>query len=375
MRLLFTFAGGRGHAEPQVPIAHAAERAGHAVAFSGRASVAAELAARGFAVFPDPVVPVDTVREIAPLLEPDAAREDAALREGFADRIARERAERILAVCAEWRPDALVCDEVDFGGMIAAERLGLPHATVVVSAAGGFIRAGVVAAPLDAVREAHGLPADPGLAMLGRYLVLAPAPPGFRDPAFPLPPTALAIRPAALDAASALPHLDDGPVVLLTLGTVFNVESGDLFTRLLAGLRALPVQVVATLGPQLDPADLGPQPANVHVAAHIPQAALLPRCDVVVSHGGSGTVIGALAAGVPSIVLPLGADQPLNAARLEALGAGLALSPTRTTPQRIGAAATAVLGAPAYRAAARRLRDECRALPGPEAAVARLELL
>ena len=150
------------------------------------------------------------MREIAPLLEPDAAREDAALRKGFADRIPRERAGRILALCAEWRPDVLVCDEMDFGGMIAAERLGLPHATVVVSAAGGFIRPGVFAAPLDGVRAAHGLPPDPELAVPRPAPRALSAPPGFRDPPFPLPPTALAIRPAVLDAAVALPELGDG---------------------------------------------------------------------------------------------------------------------------------------------------------------------
>lgn len=88
-----------------------------------------------------------------------------------------------------------VCEEVDFGAMIVAERLTLPHATVLVIAAGSFIRPAAVAEPLNEVRAEHDLPPDPDLAMLSRYLVLSPFPPSYRDPAFPLPATAHSIRP------------------------------------------------------------------------------------------------------------------------------------------------------------------------------------
>ena len=71
----------------------------------------------------------------------------------------------------------------------------------------------------------------------------------------------------------------------------------------------------------------------------------------------------------------MGADQPHNGARLEALGAGLALQPDPHHAVRDRRRREPVLGDPAYRAAARRLQDECRALPGPDAAVARLERL
>jgi UDP:flavonoid glycosyltransferase YjiC (YdhE family) len=371
VRLLFAFVGGAGHAEPLVPVARAAEAAGNAVVFSGRASVVGHLRERGFAVFADPIVAVDELRSIAPLVEYDAAREDAVLRNGFASRLARERVTRVLALCKEWRPDAIVCDEVDFGSMIAAEHAGLPHATVLVIAAGALIRAEVVAAPLDALRAEHGLAPDPGLAMPSRHLVLAPGPPSFRDPAFPLPANAHAIRPELGPA----PRLAPANTIYFTLGTVFNVESGDLFSRVLAGLRELPVDVIATVGGQLDPARLGPQPENVRIERHVRQADVLSRCDLMVSHGGSGSVIGALTAGVPSIVLPMGADQPHNAARCEALGVGRTLDTLRATPEEIRTAALEVLENPSYRAAAARLREETLALPGPDHAVELLERL
>lgn len=74
-----------------------------------------------------------------------------------------------------WQPDLIVCDEIDFGSMVAAERLGLPYATVLVTAAGSFVRHELVAEPLNALRLEHGLPPDPELAMLSRYLILSPA--------------------------------------------------------------------------------------------------------------------------------------------------------------------------------------------------------
>jgi UDP:flavonoid glycosyltransferase YjiC (YdhE family) len=113
----------------------------------------------------------------------------------------------------------------------------------------------------------------------------------------------------------------------------------------------------------------------VRVERFVPQAAVLPHCDAAINHGGSGSTIGALAAGVPIVLLPMGADQPLNAERCVALRAGVALDVMRCTPADVRAAVDTVLGEPAYRAAAERMQAEIGALPGPEAAVARLEAL
>lgn len=151
------------------------------------------------------------------------------------------------------------------------------------------------------------------------------------------------------------------------------MESGDLFARVVAGLRDLDANVIVTVGREIDPAMFGPQPEHVRIERYIPQSALLPRCSVVVSHGGSGSTIGALAAGLPSVLLPIGADQPLNAARATALGVAVALDVMRATPNEVRAAVETVLGDGRYRVAAERVRDEIAALPGPEAAVAALE--
>src|SRR5512135_529146 len=91
-----------------------------------------------------------------PLLEPSQDREDQVLRGSFAGSTAAKRAADVSALCATWRPDVVVCDEADFGGMVAAESRGIPHAMVHVNAAGSFIRPELVAEPLDRLRVSLG---------------------------------------------------------------------------------------------------------------------------------------------------------------------------------------------------------------------------
>jgi len=379
LRILFTFAGGAGHFLPLLPLARAAASAGHQVAFGGQAALLPMVEQAGFRGFDTGGASLrdDSLR--APLLALDQTREDRAVREGYAGRIAWQRAAAIMALAGAWRPDLLVRDEMDFGAAVAAERLGIPHACVLVIAAGSLARPELIAEPLHTLRVEHGLPPDPDLAMLSRYLVLSPFPPSFRDPGFPLPATAQSFRLPAADGAGAVPAwlagLPSLPLVYVTLGTIFNVESGNLFRRILAGLESLPINLVVTVGPQIDPAELGPQPAHIRVERFIDQAGLLPHCDLVVSHAGSGTLIGALAQGLPLVLLPIGADQPLNAARAAALGVAQVLDPVTMTPAALGDAVAAGLADPRWRHAAQRVCCEIAALPDLAQAVTLLERL
>jgi len=324
--------------EPLLPLAREAAAAGHSVALTGRRS----------AVGPDleldffPTGRERPPRRI-PMRELDRERERRELR-GFAGRRARNRSDEVGALCAEWRPDAVVCDETDFGGLLVVEQLGLPYASVFTTAP-GFI-------PHD-LRTA-----------LRAHLVLSPFPPSLRDPG-----------PAQCFRTVAGSRSGGPPTIYFTLGTVFNLESGDLFARVLAGLSELEVDVVATVGRQIDPAELGSQPERIRVERYLPHSAVLPRCDAVVSHGGSGTVLGALAHGLPSVLLPMGADQPWNADRCEELGVAVVLDAMRATPDDVREAVSTVLEDPRYRAAAEGVRDEIRALPGVGHAVRLLERL
>ena len=375
MRILFTFVGGLGHFEPLRPLARVSRDAGHEVAFACAPAMAPAVERAGFAALPLGEAGARPAERL-PLRPVDRAREERALRERFVRRAATERVPLVLDCATSWRADVFVCDETDFGSVVAAERLGVPHATVLVMAAGGFVRPDVVAEPLDALRAEHGLPPDPGLDVPPRYLALAPFPPSFRDPADPLPPTARVFRPSWDGAATDWsPRHPERPLVYLTLGTIFNVESGDLLSRCVAGLQELPIELVATVGPGIDPAELGPRPDHVHVARHLPQAALLPHCAAVVSHGGAGSVLGALSHGLPSVLIPLGADQPWNADRCTALGVATVLEATAATADVVRDAVAELLSDAGRRSRAEGLRDEIAALPEPAAMVPALEAL
>ena len=358
MRILFTFIGGRGHFEPLAPIARAAVAAGHTVAFACPELQRATVEAAGFAAFA--VAPFRDPPARKPLVAVDVEREEKLVREVLMGSAARERVPATLAECERWRPDVLVCDEVDVGSMAAAEQHGVPYATVIENASGAFIRPDLVADATAAWRAELGLP--PGL---GHALLLSPFPPSLRDP----PADAVSIRPVFEPApVSGWP----AGAVFFTLGTVFNLEAGDLFARVVAGLQALDRPVIVAVGNELEPAELGPQPPHVRVERYVPLGAALPHCAAVVSHGGSGLVAGTLVHGLPSVLLPMGADQPGNAARCEALGLARVLDVMTTTPADVHEAVTAVLTEPSYCEAAERLRDEIEALPGPDHAIALL---
>jgi UDP:flavonoid glycosyltransferase YjiC (YdhE family) len=382
MRILFTFAGGSGHFQPLVPIARAAMQRGHEVAFACQTGVLPSVRAEAFTAFDTGGSTLLQASSRTALLELDAAREDRAIRNTFAGRVARERAIALVDLCRRWQPDLVVRDELDFGSALAAERLGLPHASVLVIAAGSLVRHELVAEPLDALRTELGLEPDPELRMLSRYLVLSPFPPTFRDPAVPLPHAAFSLRPSAADIARGAvadvpPWLGQltPPIIYFTLGTIFNLESGDLFERVLDGLSQLSASALVTVGRDLDPDQFGGLPQRIRVERYVPQSQVLPRCSLVVSHAGSGSVIGALAHGLPQVLLPMGADQPHNAARCEQLGVARALDALHATPAEIRDAASAVLQDPAYRVAAQRLQQEIDALPPATAAIPLLEHL
>ncbi|WP_410579450.1 glycosyltransferase [Amycolatopsis sp. lyj-108] len=373
MRVLFTFVGGNGHFRPLLPIARALADAGHTIVFTGEPLMVPIVEAAGFTAFPSgPDFGSDGSRR--PLLPVDRDREDADLRDGFVRRAAPLRAADVLALCADWAPDLLVCDEADHGAMIAAEKLGLPHATVLVMAAGVLIRPDLVDDALNEVRAAHGLSPQRNLEMAYRHLVLSPFPASFRDPRFPLPPTAQPFHSPVPGRGPAPDwHVGGRPALYFTLGTIFNTESGDLFARALAGLREVEATCVVTVGNLIDPAEFGRQPEHIHLAKYLPQDDVLPYCDAALTHGGSGSLLGAIAHGLPMVVLPMGADQPHNADRVAELGLGTVLDVIAATPEDIRDAVTTVLREPSYRDTAARLRDEVTAYPPPEKVVPLLE--
>ncbi len=361
MRVLFTCLPFSGHFYPLVPFARALA-AGHEVAFAAPAPFASAVESAGFRHFPAGIAPR------APYS-----------REIFTDLLPRHTIPDLLALAATWPPDLIVRENLEYGGCIAAERLGLPHAVVAVNVVSEYIPVDRLAAPLDALRAAHDLPPDPEMAMLYRYLRLCPFLPALQDPALPVAPTTHYLRPMQGDRSGreGLPEwaerLPGRPVVYVGMGTTFNRP--EVFRAYIAGLRDEALTLIVTVGRDQDPADYGPQPENVHIERYIPLSLLLARCDLAVTNGGSGTLVAALGQGLPLVVVPIAADHPQNAARCRALGLGKVVTPADLTPESARDAVLGVLGDLTYRRNAERLRDEMAALPGPEYAVALLERL
>jgi UDP:flavonoid glycosyltransferase YjiC (YdhE family) len=166
----------------------------------------------------------------------------------------------------------------------------------------------------------------------------------------------------------------DRPVVYLTFGTVFFVN--PTFAAAIDALaHRSDLVTVVTVGPRGDTDAFGPQPEHVHLERFVPQETLLPRCTAVVSHGGSGTVLGTLAHGLPQLVLPQGADQFINADACVDSGVGLALHGPEADADAIGAAIAAMLETDDLRAGARRVQADIADMPSPDEAAAVIESL
>lgn len=384
MRILFTSIPSSGHFHPLVPLARAAAAAGHAVAFAAGASFCPTVEAAGFRCFP---AGFDWHgKQLADLFPQARGMAGAELARFFGIDVlvnteARALVPDLLAVARTWPPDLIVRETAQYGGCVAAEVLGIPHASVRTNVStASYGRRHLVADALTALRAAFGLPADPDGTSPFRYLHLAFEPPGFWPPDEPLPPTYHLLRPVPYDrtGVDAVPPwvaaLPDAPTVCATLGTVSN-RATEVFAAILEGLREAGMNLILTVGRNGDPAEFGLQPANVHIERYIPLSLLLPHCDVVVSQGGFSTVTTTLLHGLPMALIPLWADQPVNAQTCARLGVGITVAPDRLTSETIGAATRALLAEPLYRENARRVRDAMAAMPGPEYAVALLERL
>jgi MGT family glycosyltransferase len=164
------------------------------------------------------------------------------------------------------------------------------------------------------------------------------------------------------------------PLVYLTLGTYVHGHVESLRAAV-AGLGTLEVDALVTVGPEGDPAALGPLPSTIRAERFVPQGVLLPHVDVVAHHGGSGTMLGALAHGLPQLALPHGADQFPNAEALVERGAGRRLLPEEITPDAVAEAVRALLSEPRYRDAAAGVAAEIAAMPAPSEVVPALERL
>ena len=152
--------------------------------------------------------------------------------------------------------------------------------------------------------------------------------------------------------SSPWPASDQRPLVVVSLSTL-NQGQAPLMRHILRALAALDVRALVTLGPALDPAEFT-APPNAILEPFVPHSAVLPQAAALVTQCGIGTLTKGLVCGVPLVCIPLGGDQPDNAARVVARGAGIRIG-KEASPERIAAAIERVLTIPQYQMAARRL--------------------
>jgi MGT family glycosyltransferase len=284
----------------------------------------------------------------------------------------------LLDACRTWLPDVLVRGHLCLAPWIAAEETGLPHVTVEAAASGALAEHEEhFREPLARWLQERGLPPDPELERLRRYLWLSPFPQSLRHHGAPFGPSGRRMQPLIFNETLPGPSptwLDDlppGPVVHASLGTV--AQRPELLRILVDGLAGQPyTAVLATGTPQLLEG-LGRLPKNVRAAPFIPHTNLLPKCDVLITHAGAGTLITGIMHGLPMAMVPLFGDQPPNAERAAAAGAGIVLDQNALTPEAVRDAVRKLLEDPSYRENSRRIRDEALALPDHGEAVGWLE--
>ncbi|HDZ8915002.1 TPA: glycosyltransferase family 1 protein [Aeromonas hydrophila] len=157
-------------------------------------------------------------------------------------------------------------------------------------------------------------------------------------------------------------QLDERPLVIVSQGTLANVDLGQLLLPAMQGLAGDELQLLLTTGGR-DPALLGAAvPVNAIVTEHVLFELALPRAAVLVTNGGYGSVQAALAHGVPLVVAGTGEDKAEVATRVAWSGAGINLHSNEPTADAVAVAVRKLVHEPRYRARARLLADEMAAL-------------
>ena len=379
-----------GTVPPEVGVVRRLVDRGHQVTVLADASMADQVRATGSAVVPWSVSPAGEFRDWE-------LRTPTALARGMSDRMlsgpAPGHAVDTAAAIDRNAPDVVVTSAMSLGAMIAAEAHGIRFDVLIPNVyplpapgrppfgvglkpargPGGRLRDRAVGdlgtrlidryalKPINALRAEYGLHpiANTWDQQLHAHRLLVLTSRRF-DFAGTLPEHVRYVGPILDDPTWAadehwMPPAGDDPLVLVAMSSTPQ-NHVDCLQRIADALGTLPVRGIVTTGPAVPPAAIR-APANVTVVAAAPHTAVLRHASLVITHGGHGTVIKTLAAGLPLVILHHGRDQADNAARVTARGAGLSV-PRRSSSARIARAVAAVLSSASYREHAGRLGEQ-----------------
>ena len=373
MRLLLGAFGDPGHAFPMIALGRALRAGGHDVTLQTASQWEEVVRGEGLAFAPAPEYPVFPTAE-APLKPYQAV-----LR-------ATEETQPLITECD---PEIVVHDILTLAPALAAERAGVKVATLVPHVdprtAPGAPPYSVGALPprtavgrklwgtlrpatnrglesgraeLNETRRRLGLPPRDHLHTgLSRQLTIVASFPGLEYPR-PSEPATEIIGPLIWEPPTesvALPA-GDGPLVLVAPSTAQD-PGHKLLRASIIGLGELDgVRVLATWNrrPLAEPIEL---PANVTLVEWISYAQTMSHCDVVINHGGHGTLARVLASGAVSVIVPAGGDQAENAARVTWAGAGVRVAPRLASPRAIRGATERALLEPSLRSTAKQFEE------------------
>jgi MGT family glycosyltransferase len=390
-RFLLACIDAGGTVPPALGLAHGLVGRGHDVLVLGDPTVAASAKAAGCSFTPWSTAPsISSVQEQTDLIKDMEGRNPLAQFAFARDRIicgpALQFADDLVATVRQHPVDAVLVDAVLAGALIGAEATGCPTAALmanvyarltpdrpmlgtgwapargvlgrgrdwlVAAAVNRLLTSGLPA--INGARAAYGLPPIGNLNDLldrcGRVLVMTS--PSFDFVPATLPSNVRYVGPQLEDPAWA--QTNDwrpdgtGPLVLVAMSSVYQAQT-DTLRRVAQALGHLPVRAVVTTGRAIEPRQV-PAPDNVRVVRAAPHGQVLTEASVVITHAGHGSVLKALAAGVPLVCMPQGRDQKDNTTRVLRLGAGIRIN-KRAGEEQIAAAVHAVLNNHAYTRAA-----------------------
>ena len=364
-----------GHVYPMMPLAYALRAAGHRVIFATGAGFVPRLRALGFETYSVGMSIAAAMTEAHRRLGNTAHGPDWEVGfTAFVEVAGAATAADLLPILHFTRADLVVYDQVDFGAAVAAASEGIP---AVVHSVSRKLPAEIEALAdglLSALWAKYGFDEAPLDVFVGdAYLGIFP--PSLENPTFVDHAAWIPLRPVPWsEPTSPLPQSisGPGPLAYVTLGTV--AASPDIVAHAINGLVDEGARVVVALG-ATDDVPLGNVPDGVTIMPFVHQADLLPNIDLAIHHGGSGTMLGALSWGIPSIIVPLDADQPINAGIAAQRGVAIAMDPADVTRESVRDNVRSLLRRDKYRSAAHDVAMEIEKMPHPGEAIADLVAL
>lgn len=376
MQVLFSCVPGHGHLNPMVPLAHELETKGCDVCFVTGGELASRVEALGFRCHPaGPTLAAMQSNALADpgvraVLDTEPWVAAAAIFGGRVQPVVEDLDGIGLS------PDLVIHDAMELAGPFIAARSGVPWVTHGIGPRWPVLVEEAIPSFVDPFWRDNGFEPVP-LGGLGHHAYVEICPPAVRSDNGRADNRVIECRSVPLEEpATPLATPADGarPYVYCTLGT-FSNSNAAVFRMLLEAVGSLDVDVLLTTGWGIGLQDLGAVPANVVVEEYVPQAQVLDRASLVVCHGGSGTMLAALGAGLPIVALPQGADQFVNAPWWERSGAVTVLQPPDLHAALIGSSISFALDSSAMRAAAEVIARDIAAMPSPsESADKLLEL-